>query len=148
MQPIEPRSDIRRRHLDAAPAQVFAAMKDPARLARWWGPAGFTNTMHEFDFRPGGRWRLTMHGPDGQDHPNHSRFVRLVADRIFEIEHLDGHHFVLTIELQPKDGGTEVRWTQAFDTTEHYQRLAAFVASANEQNLDRLAAEVRRAPGP
>jgi len=33
---------------------------------------------------------------------------------------------------------------QTFDTIEYYQRLAQFVASANEQNLERLAAEVER----
>ena len=85
-----------------------------------------------------------MHGPDGEDYPNESRFTRVIADQVFEIEHLNGHHFVLTIELAPKQDGTEVKWRQTFDTTEHYQRIADFVASANEQNLDRLAAEVQR----
>jgi len=85
-----------------------------------------------------------MHGPDGKDYPNESRFTRIEADKVFEIEHLSGHHFILTIELQPKDGGTEVKWCQTFDTVEHYQRIAEFVASANEQNLERLASEVQR----
>jgi hypothetical protein len=43
--------------------------------------------------------------------------------------------------------GTEVRWRQTFDTVEHYTPLAVFVASANEQNLERLAAEVARGAG-
>lgn len=117
-------------------------MSDPARVARWWGPNGFTNTIQQFEFKPGGKWLLTMHGPDGKDYPNESRFTRIVADQVFEIEHLNGHHFVLTIELAPLHVGTEVKWRQTFDTVEHYQRIAQFVASANEQNLDRLAAEV------
>ena len=129
--------------LAANPSEVFAAMSDPARIARWWGPAGFTNTIHQFEFRSGGKWLLTMHGPDGKDYPNESRFTRIVADQIFEIEHLNGHHFILTIELAPVHGGTEVKWQQTFDTVEHYERIAQFVASANEQNLDRLAAEVQ-----
>lgn len=144
MEPIENRSDSRRRLLAATPAEVFAAMSDPARIARWWGPAGFTNTIHQFDFRPGGSWLLTMHGPDGKDYPNESRFTRIADGQVFEIEHIDGHHFLLTIELEPKDGGTEVKWRQAFDTVEHYERMARFVALANEQNLERLAAEVQR----
>jgi hypothetical protein len=85
-----------------------------------------------------------MHGPDGKDYPNESRFTRVVADQMVEIEHLNGHHFLLTIELEPIDGGTEVKWAQTFDTAEHYQRIAEFVASANAQNLERLAAEVQR----
>jgi len=40
-------------------------------------------------------------------------------------------------------GGTEVKWRQTFDTVEHYERIAEFVAAANEQNLERLAAEVQ-----
>ena len=139
---IDARSDSRRRFIAARPPEVFAAMSDAARIARWWGPRGFTNTIHEFEFRSGGRWLLTMHGPDGKDYPNESRFTRVVPDRLFEIEHFSGHHFFLTIELAPKDGGTEVSWRQTFDTVAHYERIAGFVASANEQNLDRLATEV------
>lgn len=144
MEPIESRSDQRSRRIPASPAEVFAAMSDPARIARWWGPQGFTNTIHKFEFRPAGQWLLTMHGPDGQDYPNESRFTRLVANELFEIEHLGGHHFFLTLELSPVAGGTDVQWRQTFDTVEHYGRLAQFVASANEQNLDRLAAKVQR----
>ena len=119
MEPIESRSDTRHRIIPARPSEVFAAMSDPARVARWWGPAGFTNTMHKFEFAPGGSWLLTMHGPDGASYPNE-----------------------LTIELHPHAGGTEVRWRQTFDTVEHYSRLAQFVACAKEQNLERLAGEV------
>ena len=144
MEPAETRSDIRQKLIAAPPAAVFSALGDPARVARWWGPAGFTNTIHEFDFTPGGRWLLTMHGPDGKDYPNESRFVRVDADRVFEIEHLNGHHFVLTLELVPSGDATLVKWRQTFDTVEHYERIASFVATANEQNLERLAAEVQR----
>jgi uncharacterized protein YndB with AHSA1/START domain len=142
MEPIDKRSDSRSTVIAATPQQVFAAMSDPARVARWWGPDGFTNTNHQFDFKPGGTWLLTMHGPDGKDYPNESRFTRIVAGELFEIEHFSGHHFILTIELKPFDKGTQVHWRQTFDTIEHYERIAQFVAGANEQNLQRLAAEV------
>jgi len=142
MEPIEQRSDSRSLYVAASPAQVFAAMSEPARVARWWGPDGFRNTIHQFDFRPGGQWLLTMHGPDGTDYPNESRFLRLVPGELFEIEHFSGHHFVLTVELRPGEQGTLVHWRQTFDTVEHYERIAQFVAGANEQNLQRLAAEV------
>ena len=143
MDPIENRSDSRHRLLKASPSEVFAAMSDSVRVSRWWGPDGFTSTIHEFEFRPGGRWLLTMHGPEGQDYPNESRFTRVVPDRMFEIEHLSGHHFFLTIELRPTDTGTDVKWRQTFDSVEQYEKIAKFVASANEQNLERLAAEVQ-----
>lgn len=144
MEPIEQRSDIRSFFIAATPAQVFAAMSDPARVERWWGPDGFRNTIHTFDFQPGGQWLLTMHGPDGTDYPNESRFTRLESGALFEIEHFSGHHFFLTIRLQASGQGTQVHWQQTFDTVEHYARIAQFVAGANAQNLQRLAAEVVR----
>ena len=142
MDPVEQRSDTRSLHIAAAPAQVYAAMRDPARIARWWGPDGFTNTIHRYEFQPGGQWLLTMHGPDGTDYPNESRFTRLEPDALFEIEHFSGHHFVLTIELRARGTGTDVHWRQTFDSVEHYQRIADFVAGANDQNLRRLRDEV------
>lgn len=144
MEPIDKRCDSRSTFIAATPQQVFAAMSDPARVARWWGPDGFTNTIHQFDFKPGGTWLLTMHGPDGKDYANESRFTRIVPGELFEIEHFSGHHFILTIELKPFEQGTQVQWRQTFDTVEHYERIAQFVAGANEQNLQRLAAEVLR----
>jgi uncharacterized protein YndB with AHSA1/START domain len=144
MEPVDKRSDSRSTFVAATPTQVFAAMSDPTRVARWWGPDGFTNTIHQFDFRPGGTWLLTMHGPDGKNYPNESRFARIVPGELLEIEHLSGHHFVLSIALQASAEGTQVRWRQTFDTVEHYDRIAQFVAGANEQNLQRLGAEVLR----
>lgn len=144
MEPMEHRSDLRSHFIAATPAQVFAAMSDPDRVARWWGPQGFRSTIHTFDFQAGGSWVLTMHGPDGTDYPNASRFTRLVPDAVWEIEHLNGHHFTLKLELKPLGEGTQVHWQQSFDTVSHYQELASFVAQANQQNLERLAAEVLR----
>ena len=54
MEPIDQRSDLRSIFIEATPVQVFAAMNEPSRVARWWGSDGFTNTIHQFDFQPGG----------------------------------------------------------------------------------------------
>jgi uncharacterized protein YndB with AHSA1/START domain len=144
MEPIEKRSDSRNIFVAATPSQVFAAMSHPDRVSRWWGPDGFTNTIHQFDFCPGGTWLLTMQGPDGTNYPNESRFTRLVPGELFEIEHFSGHHFLLTITLSPSGHGTQVSWLQTFDTIEHYAQIAQFVATANAQNLQRLCSEVLR----
>lgn len=133
------------RVLPASPAQVFAAMSNPERVARWWGPAGFTNTIEVFDFAPGGQWLLTMHGPDGSDYPNHHVFIDIVPESKLVIDHIsDTHYFRLTISLAAAAGGTAVSWHQAFDSHEEAERVATIVIPANEQNLDRLAAEVAR----
>lgn len=106
-----------------------------------------TRGLHQHDSRarlpPGRPLAAHLHGPDGKEYPNESRFSRIDANRIWEIEHLSGHHFFLAIELQPVGAGTLVAWRQTFDTKEHYESIAALVATANEQNLERLAAEVR-----
>lgn len=147
MQPSRDRECLHSRLIDAPPGRVFKAIADPTHLTRWFGPAGFTSTFHEFDFRPGGLWRVDLHGPDGKDYPNEYVFLDIVEPLRVVIEHLsqDGsHHFVLTISLAAQGGMTLVEWRQVFDTAQHRDKVAAFVSPANEQNLDRLEAEVRR----
>ncbi len=58
------------RLLDAPRELVWKAWSDPRYLHEWWGPDGYSTTTHEFAFVPGGRWRFTMHGPDGTDTPS------------------------------------------------------------------------------
>ena len=53
---------------------VYQAFVNPLHLKEWWGPEGFTNTIHEFDLRPGGKWKLTMHGPEKGNYENESIF--------------------------------------------------------------------------
>jgi uncharacterized protein YndB with AHSA1/START domain len=136
------REFLHSRRIDAPRERVFRAFSDPAHLTRWWGPKGFTSTFHEFDLRPGGSWRFLLHGPDGTDYPNESAFVEVVAPERIVFEHLSGHHFVMTITFEAQGAQTAVGWRQVFDTAEERERIAPFVTEANEQNLDRLEAEV------
>lgn len=53
------------RHFEVPRELVFRAWTDPLLLARWWGPACFTNPVCEFEARPGGRIYIEMTGPDG-----------------------------------------------------------------------------------
>jgi uncharacterized protein YndB with AHSA1/START domain len=55
------------RTFDAPRERVFAAFSDRAALTRWWGPTGWTLSVCEVDFRPGGSWFYCMagEGPDG-----------------------------------------------------------------------------------
>ena len=132
------------RRIDASPERVHAAFADPARLARWWGPAGFTNRFDVCEFRPGGAWVYTMIAPDGTEYPNRSEFAETGPRRIL-IRHLSGHYFELTVTLEPAGDGTLVGWRQCFESAAERDRIASLVTLANEQNLDRLAAEVARA---
>jgi uncharacterized protein YndB with AHSA1/START domain len=133
------------RDIAASPAAVFAAFADPRRLARWWGPDGFTNSFEVCDFRPGGAWKFTMQGPDGAKHLNESVFHAIEADRLVVIDHACQPLFRLTVALQPSALGTLVGWTQVFEDAAVAAALAPIVEPANEQNLNRLAAEVATA---
>lgn len=66
------------RTFDAPRALVFRAWTDPAHLARWWGPKGFTNPVCEWEARPGGRIRIHMTGPDGAVYPMSGTFHEVV----------------------------------------------------------------------
>jgi uncharacterized protein YndB with AHSA1/START domain len=128
------------RHLPAPPAAVFAAIQDPACLATWWGPDGFSNRFEVFEFQPGGRWVFTMIGPDGTTCPNESVFASIEADRQVVIRHVCQPFFQLTITLESSAAGTLLHWEQAFDDPAVAQAVRHIVEPANEQNLDRLSA--------
>lgn len=126
----------------APPEQVFAAFATPARLARWWGPDGFRNTFDVFEFKPGGNWRFTMHGPDGKDYPNEAVFVAIEPARSIVLKHTCQPLFQLSIGFERTPTGTLVTWTQEFASAEVAAAVAHIVAPANEQNLNRWQAEV------
>jgi uncharacterized protein YndB with AHSA1/START domain len=130
------------REIPASPDQVFAAFSDPQRLARWWGPAGFTNTFHVCEFESGGRWSFVMHGPNGQDYKNESVFAEIEPQRKVVVQHESGPKYRLVITLVPSAGGTSVSWEQTFESADTARRIEHIVVPANEENLDRLSADV------
>lgn len=81
---------------DAPRALVFKAWTDPKLLALWWGPKMFTNPVCEVDARPGGKLRIVMRGPDGNDYPMRGVFKEVVAP-----ERLSFTNFAVDAEDQP-----------------------------------------------
>lgn len=81
---------------DAPRALVFKAWTDPKLLALWWGPKMFTNPVCELDVRPGGKLRIVMRGPDGNDYPMRGVFKEVVAP-----ERLSFTNFAVDAEDQP-----------------------------------------------
>ena len=55
------------RVFDAPRTLVWQAWTDPAQVARWMGPRGFTGTVERLDARVGGAYRFHLHAPDGSD---------------------------------------------------------------------------------
>lgn len=131
----------------AAPrARLFAAFSDPRQLAQWWGPKGFTNTFEEFDFRPGGAWRFTMHAPNGAEYPNVSHFTEIVEPvRIVFVHEEPVHRFQMTLLYDEEGSGTLLTWRMLFETDEG-EKMRTFIAAANEENFDRLEAHLAGTP--
>lgn len=129
-----------RRSLNHAPDAVFDAIQDPQKLARWWGPAGFTNRFDTFEFKANGKWIFSMIGPDGTVYPNQSHFMEIVNNARVVIRHDCAPYFTLTINLAPLASGTGLHWAQEFDDENVARAVAHIVEPANEQNLDRLSA--------
>ncbi len=130
------------REFACSPTSVFDAIAQPEHLARWWGPDGFTNNFSRFEFKPGGKWSFVMHGPDGTNYPNESEFAEIIPDEKVVIRHVCEPFFTLTIQIEETENGSKVSWVQEFDHEEVAGRVAHIVIPANEQNLDRLAAEI------
>lgn len=128
------------RTLPADPRTVFAAFEQPDRLARWWGPSGFTNTFERFEFEPGGRWVFVMHGPNGASYPNESVFREIRPDARIVVEHVVKPWYTLTVTLTPRGGQTHLAWVQEFESPEAAARMRSLSTTANEQVLDRLQA--------
>ena len=83
----------------AAPRElVFKAWTDPAHLARWWGPKGFTNPVCEVDARVGGALRIVMRSPDGGEYPMKGEFREVVAPARLVFTNIaidqDGSHMI------------------------------------------------------
>jgi uncharacterized protein YndB with AHSA1/START domain len=142
---LSARQVVTTRLFDSPRELVFAAFSDPAALAAWWGPEGFSNSFQEFDFRAGGIWRFVMHAPDGTDFDNESVFLDVVAPERIAFRHLRPvHEYEATIVLSEQAGGTHLAWKMVFDSVAECHRVRPFVVQANEQNLDRLEAHLRR----
>ncbi|MFZ4621069.1 MAG: SRPBCC domain-containing protein [Bacteroidota bacterium] len=111
----------------------------PEHIVHWWGPNGFTCTIHTMDAREGGEWKLTLHGPDGTDFPNRSVFLEIVPHRKIVFEHFNPH-FITTVLFESHGQKTQLYWTGEFDTVEMYETVVK-VHNADEgqrQNIERL----------
>jgi uncharacterized protein YndB with AHSA1/START domain len=109
----------------AVPRSVaYEALTDPAKLAKWWGPQGFTTPSVDFDLRVGGRYRIAMQPPDGELFHLTGEFrevdppARLAYTFRWEPPDPDDRETVVALSLRERDGGTEVRLTQGDFATE------------------------------
>lgn len=119
--------------------RLWQAFAVPKQLAQWWGPKGFTNTIHQFDLKPGGLWVFTMHSPGGANYENESRFVEIRKPERIVFDHLGPvHGFQMAMTFEEESGKTRLTWRMRFDSLEEYTKMKSFIPTANEENFDRL----------
>lgn len=87
---VSDREIVITRIIDAPRERVFEAMTDPKQVVKWWGPYGFSTTIHEMDVRPGGVWKQTMHGPDGKNYANKTIFNEIIKPERITYTHSGG----------------------------------------------------------
>ena len=82
--------------MQASQEKVFSVWTDPKRLTTWWGPKGFTNTIKEYDLRPGGKWVFTMQGPDKGNYENECVFLAILKPQLLVWDRLSKPYFKMT----------------------------------------------------
>jgi len=126
----------------AAPRElVWRTWTEPQHVVHWWGPDGFSLTIHEMDVRPGGLWNFHMHGPDGADYLNHIVYVEVAKPDRLVYDHGPTPRFRSTVTFDEQGGKTAVSMRSIFETVADYERAVnVFHAiEGGKQTLGRLA---------
>jgi len=144
------REIVQTRLFDAPRDLVWQMFTDPKHIIHWWGPNGFTNTIHEMDVKPGGIWRFIMHGPDGTDYQNKNIFTRVEKPHILAFEHVSGPHFFCTITLDDEGSKTRLNFRMVFTTAEERDRTVRQFGAVEglTQTLARLADKLKLEQDP
>src|SRR3954470_12036256 len=106
------------RVLRATPERIYRAFLDPAAMAKWLPPNGFTGKVHQADGKVGGRHKMSFTNfTTGKSHSFGGEYLELKPhERIrhtdkFNDPNLPGE-MVVTIDLKKVAVGTEVSIVQ------------------------------------
>lgn len=118
---------------------VYHAFENPDLLKKWWGPKGFTNTFHEFDLRPEGTWKLTMHGPEKGNYENESIFIEVDKNKRVAWKRISQPMFNMVVEFEKIDSkSSKITFQMIFSSVEECDKIRRFATPSNEENFDRL----------
>lgn len=127
------------RILNSPVEKVYAVFENPEQLKLWWGPEGFTNTIHEFDLKPGGNWRLTMHGPEQGHYENAAVFTTVIPNQKVAWQRSSPPLFAMEVAfLALETHQTQISFNMIFDSVEACEKIRKFAVPKNEENFDRL----------
>ena len=107
-----------KRVLPAPSSVVFAAFSNPDKLAKWWGPEGFTVPSLEFDPHVGASYRIEMQPSQGDPFYLTGEFrevgppVRLAFTFVYEDPNPDDVDTLVELSFRDLGESTEVTYTQ------------------------------------
>ena len=107
------------RVLPVKPEKVYRAFLEADAMAKWLPPNGFTCTVHHFEAKVGGKFRMSFRNfTTGNSHSFGGEYVELVPHSLirytdtFDDPNLPGTMHV-TVHLKPVSVGTEISIEQA-----------------------------------
>jgi uncharacterized protein YndB with AHSA1/START domain len=142
-----------RRVLPARRPVVFAAFRDTARLAQWWGPEGFTVPAIDFSTLTGEAYRIEMQPPEGDPFSVHGVFrtvhppTRLSFTFMWDPPDPDDVETLVDLSFEDHGDRTEVAlWQGDFRTearlelhrdgwTESFDKLERLLAQPSERRM-------------
>jgi uncharacterized protein YndB with AHSA1/START domain len=132
------------RVFDAPLDAVWDAWTDPDQVAQWWGPRGFSITTHSRDLRTGGHWNYTMHGPDGADYQNTTKYLEVEKHSKLIYDHGgtadSAPLFRVTVLFSESHGKTMMNMTMSLPNPEAAEKTRNFIKRAGgDATWDRLA---------
>jgi uncharacterized protein YndB with AHSA1/START domain len=131
------------RTVPASREAVWRALTEPEKLAKWWGPDGFTTPSIELDLRVGGAYRFAMQPPEGDLFHLSGEFTeveppsRLAYTFVWDPPNPDDRETVATLSLDQDGDSARVSLRQGAFATE--ERLALH-RDGWTQSLEKLAA--------
>jgi uncharacterized protein YndB with AHSA1/START domain len=106
------------RVLKTTPEKVFRAFTEPAAIASWLPPYGFTCTVHQMDVKVGGAHKMSFQNfSTGNSHSFGGKYLELKPGELvkytdkFDDPNLPGE-MTTTVSLRKVIGGTEIKVLQ------------------------------------
>lgn len=132
------------------PETTFLLLTEPARLAEWWGPHGFSIPEVDINLVAGGRYRFRMAPPKGEPFHLSGEFLeidppwRLVYTFAWEEPAPDDTETVVDLSLAGTGTGTRVVLSQGPFLTEERLELHRNGWSDSFEKLARAAGSAGR----
>ena len=106
---VKPSLSIKRR-FKAPPQKVFSAWTDPEKVKRWMGPGEVKTIRAENDVRVGGRYRILMQTPAGEEHDVSGVYREVIANEklvySWAWKSMPERESLVTVTFKPDGDGT------------------------------------------